>query len=143
MLRFPCPAATLILTLAALMIWDDPAGGEGALAVGEPGNVAEQGFAYGAQWNKGSDLEASSGALELCRTARIASKEVRALCKVVHRFQNECVAIALGHPHAGYAVAPNRRSAETLALTGCTELAGSDRRELCKVIVSECDGSAN
>ena len=140
-------AASLTLSLVALTIWDAPGNADGALAVGEPANVAKQGFAYGASLNKGSEQEASVRALDTCRTAKIAGKAAKALCKVVRNFKDECVAIALdpkdGTPGAGYAVAPNRRSAETRALSECQKTAGSARREFCNVVASECDGSAN
>jgi hypothetical protein len=135
-------ACTLALCLITFVFCTNPASSHGALAVGEPASVATQGFAFGVQWNKTSDQEASERALELCRIARVASEETRALCKVIRRFQNECVAVALGAPDVGYSVAENKDSAEMQAMAACLQSAGPGRRGYCKVVVSGCDESA-
>lgn len=116
----------------------------GALAIGEPQNLAD-GFASG--WSTGQESEdiANAKAYEQCRDKADAPDQIRALCKVVRTFTNQCVAIALdtepGATGTGYAVAPSRAEAERKALDDCRATAGN-RSQHCRVINGGCDGNA-
>ncbi|MBX3518497.1 MAG: DUF4189 domain-containing protein [Xanthobacteraceae bacterium] len=116
----------------------------GALAIGEPQNLAD-GFASG--WSTGQANEdiANAKAYEQCRDKADAPDHIRALCKVVRTFNNQCVAIALdtepGATGTGYAVAPSKAEAERQALDDCRSTAGN-RSQYCRIINGGCDGNA-
>jgi hypothetical protein len=124
-----------------------PAAADGALAVGEPADVAEQGYAYGFAVNVASSNEASTKALRDCTTESPGvDKRAQALCKVVQTFKNKCFAVAMdpkdATPGAGWAVADDQTTAGNNALAKCQQTAGADRVKFCKVTHTDCDGSA-
>ena len=116
----------------------------GALAVGEPQNLAD-GFASGWSTGQNSEENARSRAYEQCRDKADAPESIRALCKVIQTFTNQCVTIALdieaGATGTGYAVAPSKQEAEDRAMADCRATAGS-RAQFCRVINGGCDGNA-
>jgi hypothetical protein len=128
-----------------------PAAGHaaGALAVALPPDVAKGGFSYGYANDKADDNQASVRALELCRSTKDAANDpkLRALCKVIENYSNQCVAVAMdpaaGTPGVGWSVADDKQSAETQALKRCEATAGPGRAAACELSHSDCDGKAN
>jgi hypothetical protein len=120
----------------------------GALAVALPPDVAKGGFSYGYANDKADDETAAARALELCRTTKDASNDpkLRSLCKVIENYSEKCVAVAMdpgtGTPGVGWAIAPDKRSAERDALVKCEATAGAGRAAACEISHSDCDGSA-
>ena len=116
----------------------------GALAVGVPDNVAEQGFAAGFATNKSSTGQARGRALYQCRHAP-SSDIAHARCVIVRSFTDECVAISMdpvaGTPGAGWAISRTLAEAQRNALANCEATAGPGRHGKCEVSASHCDGS--
>lgn len=123
-----------------------PAFAAGAIAVGEPADVAKEGYSSGIAYGFKSATEAEDRALQECRTSEDATPQTRALCKLVNSFSNQCVVVALdpeaGTPGAGWAVAETLASARQNALQRCQETAGVARRGECRVTAEGCDGKA-
>jgi len=135
------PAAIL---LAALLPLPHPAAADGAIAVGVPASVVQNGYAYGRTTNSENTRIASEHALSNCKSAKDATQIARDLCLVVMTFKNKCVALALdpkaGTPGAGWAIANTQDDAETQAMAQCVATAGPDRRGFCRISDSACDG---
>jgi hypothetical protein len=139
-------AALLAAMAFAGMIAPLPAAADGALAVGEPADVAAEGYAYGFAVNRTSD-EASTKAMRDCTTASPGvDPRAQRLCKIVQTFRDKCFAVAMdpkdATPGAGWAVADDRATAGRNALAKCMETAGEDRRTYCEVTHTDCDGAA-
>src|SRR5262249_17972105 len=135
------------MLLAGTLGRPDPAAADGALAVGEPADVASEGYAYGFALDEPTAEQAGAGALRDCRTpTQGIDPRAQALCKVVQTFKNQCFAVAMdpkdGTPGAGWAVADDKDAASRAALAKCVATAGDDRRDACEVNHSGCDGSA-
>ncbi|MFM9942801.1 MAG: DUF4189 domain-containing protein [Hyphomicrobiaceae bacterium] len=132
--------------LASLLaVWAvAPARSEGAVAVGQPRDVAASGYAIGLSGNYQTETEAKARALKECRAGDAAPESTRNLCKVVRTFKKGCVAAALdpkdGTPGAGWALAANRPDAEKAAVAACRKTAGKAREEFCVVSAVQCDG---
>jgi hypothetical protein len=125
----------------------DPAPADGALAVGEPPDVAAEGYAYGFKLDQATTEEAAAQALRDCKTPTPGiDPRAQALCTVVQTFKNQCFAVAMdpkdGTPGAGWAIAGDKAGAAREALARCAATAGDDRRDACEVTHSGCDGSA-
>ena len=142
--------AALTTVAAALLtgatLWPDRSVADGALAVGLPANVAQEGFAYGIALNTSAN-EAGAMALSACRRkSKQADKRAQALCAVTNTFSNQCFAVALdprdSTPGVGWAIEANKKAAERVALTKCRVTAGEGRQQFCTVDRSGCDGSA-
>jgi hypothetical protein len=135
------PALLLTCIIALSPSTSDAAG---ALAIGEPKNLAD-GFASGWSVNQPNDDTAQSRAFDQCRNKADADEPVRALCKVIRIFSNQCVTIALdtqpGATGTGYAVAPTKAEAERIAMADCRKTAGN-RGDQCRIINGGCDGKA-
>jgi hypothetical protein len=134
--------------LAGILPWADLATADGALAVGEPADVAQEGYAYGFALDERDADTASAGALRDCRTpTQGIDPRAQALCKVVQTFKNKCFAVAMdpkdATPGAGWAVADDKDAASRAALARCVATAGDDRRDACEVTHTGCDGNAN
>ncbi len=142
------PIAALLAATALALAWQPgPAAADGALVVGEPADVAAEGYAYGFAVNRASADEARSIAMRDCTTESPGvDKRAQALCKVVQTFRDKCFAVAMdpkdATPGAGWAVADDQATAGRNALAKCQETAGADRREFCKVTHTACDGAA-
>jgi len=139
--------AMAVLLIAAAALWSDVGAADGALAVGQPRDVAAEGFAYGFALNKSSSDEAKQKALDDCKTpAEGVDKRAQALCAVVQTFQNQCFAVAMdpkdATPGVGWAVADNKDAAGQAAMAKCVATAGDDRHDFCKVTHTDCDGTA-
>jgi hypothetical protein len=120
----------------------------GAVAVGEPAEIAKDGVAIFTYVNASSAEAAKQKALEGCKGLPNASSTSKALCKVVATFENQCVAQSLdpenGTPGFGWAMARNSRMAKEQALSNCRDTAGPTRQDKCVIGPRDlwCDGSA-
>lgn len=136
-------AAVVAVACAAAAVWPVAASADGALAIGRPDDVANHGFAFGIVSNVPNANQASDKALDLCRTAKGASGDARKVCQVVQTIHQQCAAVAMdpqkGTPGVGWAIAGDKKAAESQALTQCYDTAGSDRRSFCVVSASMCD----
>jgi hypothetical protein len=137
--------ATALLT--CIVASPDLAAADGALAVGEPADVASEGYAYGFALDEPDVDKASAGAMRDCKTpTRGIDPRAQALCKVMQTFKNKCFAVAMdpkdATPGAGWAVADDKAAASRAALAKCVATAGDDRRDACEVSHSGCDGNA-
>jgi hypothetical protein len=135
-------ALGVVVLLAALYGASGPAMSEGALAVGASGNVAKDGIALGGAIDKPTKEAAIAQALETCRKYQGAPK-MAALCRIVATFRRECFATAYdpdpGTPGVGWAIGPDKATAEERALAACQATAGAARRQFCKASQSFCD----
>jgi hypothetical protein len=144
------PTAQRTLLAAAMLLGlalSEPAAADGALAVGQPGDVAAEGFAYGYALDQPTAEKAGGDALRDCKTpTRGIDPRAQALCKVVQAFKNQCFAVAMdpqdATPGVGWAVDRDKDSAARAALAKCVATAGDDRRDACEVTHSGCDGDA-
>src|SRR5690242_14042177 len=123
--------------LAGLMARAGLAAAEGALAVGLPGDVAAEGFAYGFALDEPTPEKASAGALRDCKTETPGvDPRAQALCAVVQTFKNQCFAVAMdpkdATPGVGWAIERDKDSAARAALSKCVATAGDDRRDACE-----------
>lgn len=143
-------AASAVVLLAA-MFQPCPSIADGALAVGVPDDVAQDGFASGFRLNVVNMDAARNYAMADCLRSVGASDKVKLLCKVVATFRNKCVAIAIdsksGSPGVGWAIAESQKMADKQAIDQCRTTAGPDRRDFCVVMQDRgvsrgCDGNA-
>ena len=137
-------AAAMVLGLLARA---DLAAADGALAVGEPADVASEGFAYGYALDQPTAEKAGADALADCKTpTQGIDPRAQALCKVVQAFKNQCFAVAMdpqdATPGVGWAIEGDKASAARAALAKCVATAGDGRRDACEVTHSGCDGNA-
>ena len=136
-------AAVVTSVCAAAAVWPAAANAEGAIAIGQPADVASQGFAYGMVGNVQTAEKASQAALDSCRSAKGASGTARSVCQVVQTLHQQCAAVAMdpakGTPGAGWSVAYDKKTAETQALKQCYDTAGADRKSFCVISGSMCD----
>jgi hypothetical protein len=120
----------------------------GAVAVGEPSDIAKDGVAIYTFVNAKSTEIAKKTAMDGCKNLQSASTTARALCKISATFENQCVAQALdpqsGTPGFGWAMARNSRLAKEQALSNCRDTAGPTRQDACIIGLRDiwCDGSA-
>jgi Domain of unknown function (DUF4189) len=140
-------ALIAVALLAGLVPRADDAMADGALAVGEPSDVAAEGFAYGFALDQASTDEASTAAMHDCQTpTQGIDPRAQAQCTVVQTFKNRCFAVAMdpkdATPGVGWAVGDDKDSASREALAKCVATAGDDRRDACEVTHSGCDGNA-
>jgi hypothetical protein len=131
------------LTAVAWILSVHGAMAAGAIAAGEPADVAKEGLAVGIAVNQSSETAAAEAALAACKTYESAPAATRALCKVVRTFVTECVATAYdpepSTPGWGYGVGFTRFTAEDQALQNCRTAAGSGRAEFCRANQAMCD----
>ena len=119
----------------------------GAVAVGQPADIAKDGVSIFTYVDALTTEIAKEKALAGCKGTR-ASATARSLCKIVATFQNQCVAQAIdpddGTPGFGWAMAPNSQEAKRQALANCRDTAGPTRQNACVVDRQSlwCDGSA-
>jgi Domain of unknown function (DUF4189) len=115
---------------------------DGAMAVGSSGNMAKDGFAFGAAINKPTREAAIAQALKTCRAYTGAPKMARR-CKIIATFNGECYALTFdpkaGTPGVGWATGPTKAAAEDRAMAACEATAGAQRRRFCKIDQSGCD----
>jgi hypothetical protein len=145
-----------LLALAAVLVGNDRANADGAIAEGiAPGGPAK-GYGIALRVNRPNADVARADALAGCKKApeHVASgakpdsgqAKARARCEVVTTFVNKCAALALdpkdGTPGVGWALGDTQKQAGDEALARCRSTAGADRRDFCKVDNQICDGSA-
>jgi hypothetical protein len=113
----------------------------GAIAIGVTGDIAKDGYSLGYTVNHDTEDAARKAALEWCSTH--GSQRTRAKCRVIEVFRKQCAAEALdpkaGTPGAGWAVGPDRETAENRALELCKASAGRSRQGFCKLDNYQCD----
>ena len=134
--------------LWACLVWQaGPGLADGAVAIGVPKSVARDGVAQGYSIRAKTPEDAKKVAMDYCKDVTKSSKAAVALCKVVKVFQDQCVAFALdpqpGTPGYGWGLGPDKGAAEQAALGMCFDTAGADRRQYCKALSSDCDGTAS
>ena len=146
-LPFGRASAALLATLLGIaLLHPHRAAAEGAIAVGEPKDVAKDGYAYGYSTGKADLKAATAEALETCRKpGNGKSEQGRKLCKTVGTFTNECVAVAMdpgqGTPGVGWAISGTLQLAEDQAMARCKATAGAGRGSYCVIDHSRCDGA--
>jgi uncharacterized protein DUF4189 len=149
-------AVVSLLALASVFSLGNRAYSEGAIAEGiAPGGVAK-GYMIAIRTDRPNSEAARSDALAGCkkRPEKVLSgvapddgnAKARARCEVVSTFSKKCAATAAdpkdGTPGAGWAVGDTQQQADEEALARCRSVAGTDRRDFCKVTSRACDGSA-
>ncbi len=139
--------AAAVATLAMGLMVNGPCLADGAVALGQPADISQDGVAIYTFVNARSANEAKERALAGCK-GMDASPKAKSLCKIAATFKNQCVAQALdpenGTPGFGWAMAPNSRAAREQALSNCRDTAGPTRQQACVVGRESlwCDGSA-
>jgi hypothetical protein len=131
----------------------------GAIAVTEGVNVGKMGWSYGTVVGHPDEQDASTAALEKCRSSKDAasSPKLRKACVVTETFHDQCAAVAMdpgaGTPGVGWGIGPTMQAAESQALEKCRATAGPSREKFCQVAINNageavgkaavnCDGSA-
>jgi hypothetical protein len=144
-MRIPVAAGALTAFLIVMAGGLSPAAADGALAIGMPPSVVDDGFAFGWSTNYRNSEDAQRDALDNCSKYQNAPAAA-AVCKVVSTFKNECVAVSMdpdeGTPGVGWGVMPDKASAERRALEECRKTSGQGREKFCEISMSQCDGSA-
>jgi hypothetical protein len=136
------------MALSICLMANDRCAAAGAVAIGQPSNIAKDGVAIFTAVKQSSVERAKKRAMEGCKSLLHASATSRSLCKIVATFENQCVAQALdpadGTPGFGWAIARNSRQAKEQAISNCRDTAGPTRQDAC--VVNDqglwCDGSA-
>jgi hypothetical protein len=115
----------------------------GAIAVGQPTDVAMRGVSMGFSTNRDTMDEAKARSMTLCQNSGSLLSSI--LCRVVATFENKCVAVAIDPqartPGFGWAVADTELESKGNALTRCRATAGPKRQDACQITDSYCDGS--
>jgi hypothetical protein len=115
----------------------------GAIAVGEPADVAKEGLAVGIVVNYASEAKAAETALANCRSYKDAPQSTRDACKVVKTFMGECVATAYdpkpSTPGWGWSIGFTKDVAADVAMANCRLSAGVDRARYCAAATTMCD----
>jgi hypothetical protein len=145
-----------LLTFAAIFMGNNRANSEGAIAEGiAPGGVAK-GYEIYVVINRPNRDAAQADALAGCRKGQEKNEsgtatnsgniKARARCEVVTLFSNKCAATTVdpkdGTPGAGWATGGTQKEADDEALARCRSVAGTSRRDFCKVTNRFCDGTA-
>jgi hypothetical protein len=129
--------------IAVALAWSGAVAAKGALAIGEPADIAQRGVAVGYSFNFESQDAANTAALQKCLTQPDAPPDTQALCKVVRVFSKKCVVISLdpqaGTPGFGWAIAKTEKAAASKSMAMCHKTAGADRRKYCVISKSACD----
>lgn len=112
------------------------------IAIGEPADVSKAGLAVGASHDWPTRAGADAEALKLCRAYQDAPQPTRDLCKVVGRFDNRCLSVALDpRPSTygyGWAVLDTKVEADHVAMTNCRATA-REEAGACVTSLSKCD----
>ena len=132
----------IVVALAfATMSWTQ-ASAEGALALGQPKDVAHHGVAIGIADGFKTGNAAAKDALQQCKSSDVKA-DTRALCRVVRTYSKQCSAVAMdpkvGTPGFGWAIAKSKTAAASQALANCKATAGFGRRNACRVAGTSCD----
>ncbi len=93
----------------------------GAVALGQPSDIAKDGLAIYTNVNSPTPARAKELAMAGCKSLPHSFDTSKALCKIVATFENQCVAQALdpknGTPGFGWAMARNSKLAKEQALS--------------------------
>ena len=134
----------IAIALAATLAEIGPSVAAGAIAIGQPDDVAKRGISMGFSTNRETTDEAKTRSLKLCENSGSFMSSI--LCQVVATFENKCVAVAIDPavqtPGFGWAVADTEQASKDNALFNCRATAGPTRRKACEITDSSCDGSA-
>lgn len=118
----------------------------GAIAIGMPADIVNDGISIWAAVKEATTDEATEKALAGCKT--VGSKASNALCKIVATYSNQCAAVAVDlqsvTPGWGWAIADNSTAAKKQAMANCHAMTGSAGRDACDVVSNGdwCDGLA-
>ena len=134
--------AGIILTVATVAgLVSGVAFADGALVVGQPGNIATNGVAVGLSVSYNNSSDAIRAATAECKSSKVKAS-TSALCRTVSNFSGQCAAIAMdmkpATPGFGWAVAGSLASARERALRKCQATAGA-RKASCKIALAQCD----
>lgn len=128
--------------LVACSLAPNAASANGALALGSSGNLAKDGFAFGASVNQSTQQAASDQALATCRGYAGAPK-MAAICKIIMTFSEQCYALVFdpkaGMPGTGWALGADVKAAVQKATSMCQSTAGASRRNFCELDQAACD----
>jgi len=131
------------MAACAGLVFANAAWGFGAIAVGLPQSVTEDGLAIGISYGQESAEAASALAIKRCQDFKDAPLSTRNLCRTLETFTNQCVSVALdpeaGTPGWGWAIATSREDAEAGALRMCRSTAGAAREKFCEKVNLRCD----
>jgi tetratricopeptide (TPR) repeat protein len=134
--------ATLLLMVTAPL---QPAGAEGAIAMGQTDTVATDGLAFGAHYNDFDPNRIVGQAVAECSVSA-ASDTAHKACKIIGTFHDRCFSLAQDAkltPHGvGLSLAENRKAADALAMDQCRKMAGTANSKVCAVLRNGCDGEA-
>jgi hypothetical protein len=142
------PFVLTLIVGAAPVLWSQPSGAAGAIAIGIPPGGIIKGFAGGHSLNAADMASAREGAVNGCHKSTGASDAAKKACSVVASFKDECYAIALdpkdGTPGAGWAIAETQAIADDEAVQQCRNTSTADRQKFCEVPSTNhgCDGTA-
>jgi hypothetical protein len=110
--------------------------------LGIPADVAKGGVAFGVSWEEPTAAAAGQQALSACHEAEGVPASTTSLCRVVHTFQGQCVAVAIdpepGTTGFGWGKGYTSTQARYEAIESCKTTAG-DRAQACTVIDTTCD----
>jgi hypothetical protein len=139
----PTIVLSSLLLMSLMILRPHGAAADGALAIGITGDIAKDGYSIGINVNSKNAQDARDSALNWCKTH--GAKQTEDKCQIVTTFRNQCAAEAQdpkpGTPGAGWALAPDKDTAEKMAMTTCLATAGKTRLDACKVVSSICDTS--
>jgi hypothetical protein len=121
------------IALFAILASVSPALSQGALVVAIPDGGLRENFAFGRAIGGNNPEER---AMKICREQALAREIPESKCKVVERFKDGCISLALDSQDrsAGWAVADNAEKATAAALQKCAE-GGRN----CKTHSTACD----
>src|ERR1700684_4466164 len=109
------------LTICLMM--NGPCMAAGAVAVGQPADIAKDGDAIFTFTGGATSEIAKEKAMAGCKSMPGASDTSKSFCKIVATFENQCVAQALdpddGTPGFGWAMASHSNMAKEQALSNC------------------------
>ena len=120
------------LALSAILTGTAPAISAGAVAVGEPANIAKDGVSIGYNVNSKTADEAKAQALAKCKSDGSAQSKV--LCKIVATLSNQCIAEALD-PQAGDS---RLWLGDCRQHKRCTEAGHGELSSDCRFVASAC-----
>lgn len=132
-----CRGHTVLWLFAFAMLWPSLAPAHGAVAVGIPDSVANDGFSIGMATDAPTADMARVESLRACLDSKTAPAKARGLCRVVTTFSRQCVSIAHDPGGAGWGWAVERTIAEaqTMALRSCKSTVSKS----CVIAHTHCD----
>jgi predicted RecA/RadA family phage recombinase len=135
--------AALAVAAMHVVMGEEGAVADGAVAVGSTGDVVKHGIAFGMVVNEPKE-KAADMALARCRAfVKGSSAEATARCKVMATFSRECFAVAYdpqpATPGAGWGVGKDQIDANLNAMKMCEATAGPGRARFCQVESGSCD----